>query len=91
MHRLLATAWLTTMGACALPPSPACERLVACEAEYDSSADLAPYREDGDCWHAPQTASLCTEQCRAALEALRAVPDVPEACRLKDDVTASAS
>jgi hypothetical protein len=68
------------IASCAIPPSSECSALVACQTAFDDSVDVSAYAEGGACWQTLQTALQCTEQCKVALVALRAVPDVIPEC-----------
>jgi hypothetical protein len=76
---------LWAAGACG--PTTECRGYVACQKAVDDGVDVAAWDEGGVCWQSsPRVAARCTAQCRVALEALRALPEVPPAC---DDGTES--
>ncbi len=80
---LLATTALTLLAltsACPLPQPEVCAQYVRCQEAVDDSVDTSPWQEDGSCWALPDSARRCEGQCRAALEALQALPDPPEVC-----------
>jgi len=65
---------------CGVGQTPDCARYVECQAAVDPAVDTAPWDEGGSCWTLPDTARHCDAQCRAALDALRDLPDPPAAC-----------
>ncbi len=77
--RLLALFGVVLTTACP-SQTPTCALFVACQNAVDLTVDTGPWEADGTCWSLPSTSRTCDAQCGVALDALRALPDVPAAC-----------
>ncbi len=75
----VALSAITIMNACVLQTAD-CADFVACQRAVDDSVDTSPWDEGGSCWTLPDTARSCDAQCKAALDALRALSDAPAEC-----------
>lgn len=58
-----------------------CRAYVECQRAVDGDVDVAAWDDGGSCWQqSARVAAQCSAQCRAALDALRALPDPPPVC-----------
>jgi hypothetical protein len=72
---------VATVHAAGCGPSPECRAYVDCQRAVDDDVDVAAWDEGGSCWaQSARVAATCSAQCRAALDALRALPDAPSVC-----------
>lgn len=82
--RLLALMGVLLTSMACPSQTPTCAAFVACQNAVDPTVDTGPWEVDGECWSLPSTSRTCDAQCAVALDALRALPDVPAVC---DDTT----